>query len=100
MNAGLVYFKRRGVAQPGRVLAWGARGRRFDSCRPDHKIKIGHSAGFYFMFMGILNDILNILHKMFGSKTSRFWKHSAPKSSRFPRSHAFMRMRGILSPRP
>ena len=27
----------RGVAQPGRVLAWGARGRRFDSCHPDHK---------------------------------------------------------------
>ena len=29
-------FVCRGVAQPGRVLAWGARGRRFDSCRPDH----------------------------------------------------------------
>ncbi len=29
----------RGVAQPGRVLAWGARGRRFDSCHPDHEIK-------------------------------------------------------------
>ena len=27
---------RRGVAQPGRVLAWGARGRRFESCHPDH----------------------------------------------------------------
>ncbi len=29
----------RGVAQPGRVLAWGARGRRFDSCHPDQKFK-------------------------------------------------------------
>ena len=29
----------RGVAQPGRVLAWGARGRRFESCHPDHKIR-------------------------------------------------------------
>ena len=27
----------RGVAQPGRVLAWGARGRRFESRHPDHK---------------------------------------------------------------
>ena len=29
----------RGVAQPGRVLAWGARGRRFDSCHPDQNFK-------------------------------------------------------------
>ncbi len=29
--------KCRGVAQPGRVLAWGARGRRFESCHPDHR---------------------------------------------------------------
>ena len=26
---------RRGVAQPGSALAWGARGRRFESFRPD-----------------------------------------------------------------
>ena len=26
----------RGVAQPGSALAWGASGRRFKSCRPDH----------------------------------------------------------------
>ena len=39
----------RGVAQPGRVLAWGARGRRFDSCRPDHKIQIGRGADFNFI---------------------------------------------------
>ncbi len=25
----------RGVAQPGSALAWGARGRKFESCRPD-----------------------------------------------------------------
>ena len=31
------YRVRRGVAQPGRVLAWGARGRKFESCHPDHK---------------------------------------------------------------
>src|SRR6266516_999455 len=28
--------KRRDVAQPGRALAWGARGRQFKSARPDH----------------------------------------------------------------
>ncbi len=34
----LYYWMRcRGVAQPGRVLAWGARGRRFESCHPDQK---------------------------------------------------------------
>ena len=27
----------RGVAQSGSVLAWGARGRKFESCRPDKK---------------------------------------------------------------
>ena len=26
----------RGVAQPGSALAWGARGRKFESCHPDH----------------------------------------------------------------
>ena len=29
----------RDVAQPGSALAWGARGRKFESCRPDLKIK-------------------------------------------------------------
>ena len=38
----------RGVAQPGRVLAWGARGRRFDSCRPDHKIRMSPPAALLF----------------------------------------------------
>ena len=33
---GLICLGRRGVAQPGRVLAWGARGRKFESCHPDH----------------------------------------------------------------
>lgn len=27
----------RGVAQPGSASAWGAGGRRFKSCHPDHK---------------------------------------------------------------
>lgn len=48
----LYYRACRGVAQPGRVLAWGARGRRFDSCHPDHKIQsaIGR---FIFLSPGI-----------------------------------------------
>ena len=33
------YCACRGVAQPGRVLAWGARGRKFESCHPDQKFK-------------------------------------------------------------
>src|SRR5579871_449330 len=30
------FLCRRDVAQPGRALAWGARGRQFKSARPDH----------------------------------------------------------------
>jgi hypothetical protein len=33
-------FPRRDVAQPGRALAWGARGRQFKSARPDHDFPI------------------------------------------------------------
>lgn len=43
----LYYPACRGVAQPGRVLAWGARGRRFDSCHPDQKFN-RPSADFIF----------------------------------------------------
>ena len=31
----------RDVAQPGSALAWGARGRKFESCRPDLTGQIG-----------------------------------------------------------
>jgi hypothetical protein len=31
---------RRDVAQPGRALAWGARGRQFKSARPDQSIAV------------------------------------------------------------
>jgi hypothetical protein len=35
-DSALLYFAlSRGVAQPGSVLAWGARGRVFESLRPD-----------------------------------------------------------------
>ena len=34
---------RRGVAQPGSALAWGARGREFESRRPDQKTKMRSS---------------------------------------------------------
>ena len=30
------YLLSRAVAQSGSALAWGARGRKFESCRPDH----------------------------------------------------------------
>ena len=32
--------KSRGVAQPGSVLVWGARGRKFKSCHPDLIFKV------------------------------------------------------------
>src|SRR5882724_6120595 len=44
----------RDVAQPGSALAWGARGRKFESCRPDHKVKASAKAGaFSFCPLGI-----------------------------------------------
>ena len=39
------YQTRRGVAQPGSVLAWGASGRPFKSARPDQFPTMPH--GFY-----------------------------------------------------
>jgi hypothetical protein len=35
----------RDVAQPGRALAWGARGRQFKSARPDHFLLSAFSNG-------------------------------------------------------
>ena len=36
----------RDVAQPGSALAWGARGRKFESCRPDEQEARSESCGF------------------------------------------------------
>ena len=36
------YQTRRGVAQPGSVLAWGASGRPFKSARPDQYSTVPH----------------------------------------------------------
>ena len=36
----------RDVAQPGSALAWGARGRKFESCRPDQQEARSESCGF------------------------------------------------------
>ncbi len=41
----------RGVAQPGRVLAWGARGRKFESCHPDHNDKKKRSCADFSMYI-------------------------------------------------
>ena len=42
----------RDVAQPGSALAWGARGRKFESCRPDK----GQSAWLsFFYFANAIN---------------------------------------------
>ena len=38
----------RDVAQPGSALAWGARGRKFESCRPDEQEARSESCGFCF----------------------------------------------------
>jgi hypothetical protein len=39
----------RGVAQPGSVLAWGARGRWFESSHSDRK-KAGIITGFFYLY--------------------------------------------------
>ena len=38
----------RDVAQPGSALAWGARGRKFESCRPDFKKDINLIDVFFY----------------------------------------------------
>ena len=45
-----VSVRRRGVAQPGRVLRSGRRSQRFESSRPDHHFvasNVGRSACFF-----------------------------------------------------
>ena len=51
----------RDVAQPGSALAWGARGRKFESCRPDHKVKASAKAGA-FAFWGPAREQLGTKH--------------------------------------
>ena len=41
----------RGVAQPGSVLVWGTRGRKFKSCRPDQNISKKPALRWLFLFM-------------------------------------------------
>ena len=41
-------FRSRDVAQPGSALAWGARGRWFESSRPDQQKARSESCGFCF----------------------------------------------------
>ena len=36
MTVDVSFREQQGVAQPGRALDWGSRGRKFESCRPDH----------------------------------------------------------------
>ena len=60
----------RGVAQPGRVLAWGARGRRFESCHPDHKNKKRPCADFYF-YSGYNGSTRRIVQAMPGSEQAQ-----------------------------
>ena len=47
----------REVAQPGSVLAWGARGRKFESCLPDHiYLKGDHSHDRLLCFGACFSD--------------------------------------------
>ena len=39
------FLPSRDVAQPGRALAWGARGRQFKSARPDHFFEVNSCNG-------------------------------------------------------
>jgi hypothetical protein len=54
----VLYLPHRGVAQPGRVHAWGACGRRFKSCRPDYKKPESPSRGSGFFAFGAMPPIV------------------------------------------
>jgi hypothetical protein len=47
----------RGVAQPGSALAWGARGRKFESCRPDQYLRDAGGTSVVPSVVPILNDV-------------------------------------------
>ena len=61
MCGGLICLRCRGVAQPGRVLAWGARGRKFESCHPDHKNSNGFAPVLIFI-SGYVSSIRRIIY--------------------------------------
>src|SRR5581483_300635 len=52
---------RRDVAQPGRALAWGARGRQFKSARPDQFCS--SRSVFHFVFRGTARDLHCRMHR-------------------------------------
>ena len=82
---GVRYASQRSIAQSGRALRSGRRGRRFESCYSDQKSN-RHIAGFIFGRIDNWIWYIVIASAMAGSKTSRFDKRSAIKSLRFPRS--------------
>ncbi len=49
----------RGVAQPGSALAWGARGRKFESSRPDQESGKGAFQASFFYQAGLVAIIGN-----------------------------------------
>lgn len=71
------YRKFRGVAQPGRALALGARCRVFKSCRPDQRKNPAKIAGFLpflktmhiFFVITMFFDCRKILHDIFIART-------------------------------
>ncbi len=88
----------RDVAQPGSVLAWGARGRWFESSHPDHKNPLGFAQGIFFcqidfknfimvrpfflpilLFRGYLTDFLKTLQLAFSCSFSLFFTASFKK---------------------
>ena len=86
---GLISVRCRGVAQPGRVLAWGARGRRFESRHPDHK----NSNGVYPVLIFISGYVSSIF---------RMFSTCQVRARRAKGAHKAIAKVGItiLSPRP
>ena len=50
-------FRKRGVAQPGRALHWGCRGRWFKSSRPDHTFLRRTPCGFAFFVLHVFSPV-------------------------------------------
>lgn len=76
----------RSIAQSGRALRSGRRGRRFESCYSDHKIKPPHCGWVY--FIRLVSRMRTV-----GSTTSRQDKRSVVAPSRLPQRR--IRAKGI-----
>lgn len=71
----------RGVAQLGSVSEWGSEGRRFESCRPDNKLRLVIRPAFFTFIGHVSKSGVERLAEWYSRRTSL---HPVPRSSWTP----------------